>query len=281
MKRNYLCALCSLLLFIGCSDDDNSAGPNEAVTKAFNEKYPTASQISWENKNSYATADFVYNQQKCSAWFNQQGQWYMTETELDNIALLPETVRAAFSASEYANWITDDIDRLDRLDAETIYVIEVKKDNRETDLYYSTDGVLIKAIQDNNDDDYENYLPSPEALPAAISTFITTKYPDARIVEVEKKNGITEVEIIHEKRGKEVRFNIENTWLDTHYDVFQNEVEHTVTEALSHSEYAGYAIDEIEKYETSSEYYYLFELEQGNLEVNIKIDQNGNLSLIK
>lgn len=281
MKRNYLCALCSLLLFIGCSDDDNSVVPNEAVTKAFNEKYPSASQIRWENKNSYATADFVYNQQKCSAWFNQQGQWYMTETELDNIALLPETVRAAFSSSEYANWTTDDIDRLERLNVETIYVIEVKKDNRETDLYYSADGILIKAIQDDYNDDYEDYLPSPEILPAAISTFITTKYPSARIVEVEIKNGITEVDIIHEKRGKEVRFNIENSWIDTHYNVSKNEIEQTVTEALSQSEYAGYYIDEIEKYETTSDHYYLFELERGNLEVTIKIDQNGNLSLIK
>ncbi|MFR3853909.1 MAG: PepSY-like domain-containing protein, partial [Odoribacter splanchnicus] len=205
------------------------------------------------------------------------GQWYMTETELTHTSQLPEDVQKALANSEYAQWYIDDIDRLERNGTETIYVIEVKKDKQEYDLYYSADGILVKVQADLTDDDYENYLPDASELPASLRQFIQNKYPNSRIIETETEHNRTEVDIIHENRSKEVIFDASGNWLNTHYDVRQNEVETAVMNALKTSAYADYIIDDIERYETPDQTYYLFELEKGAKEIKIKIDLSGKL----
>ena len=179
--------------------------------------------------------------------------------------------------SEYAQWYIDDIDRLERNGTETIYVIEVKKDKQEYDLYYSADGILVKVQADLTDDDYENYLPDASELPASLRQFIQNKYPNSRIIETETEHNRTEVDIIHENRSKEVIFDASGNWQNTHYDVRQNEVETAVMNALKTSAYADYIIDDIERYETPDQTYYLFELEKGAKEIKIKIDLSGKL----
>lgn len=280
MKLHLLSLIAGVLCLTACDNNDNSPAPNEAVTKAFNAKYPSASRVEWEKKYSYITAEFFDGQFESTAWFDNTGQWYMTETELRNINQLPQAVLAAFKAGEYATWTTDDVDRLERLDAEVIYVIEVKNGKQEYDLIYSEDGILIKAIPDTDNDDYNEFLPGTNPAPSAITKLINEKYPDARIIEIDNERGKIEVDIIHNNRSKEVVFNSKQEWMNTHYDVRQNEVEEIVLQALAASEYKAYHIDDIEKYETPEGEYYLFELEQGEREVNVKIDLSGNISRI-
>ena len=279
MKRNLFFWLIGLICLAGCDDNDNNANtptPNAAVTKAFSEKYPSATQVKWDNKSSYMTADFIYNSLSSKAWFDHNGQWYMTETELQHKNQLPEAVLTALTNSEYAAWTIDDMDLLERLDAEKLYVIEVKNGKQEYELYYSEDGVLIKAIPDDDNDDYEDYLPGP-APSSTITEFITDKYPGARIVEIEHEHANIEVDIIHDKRSKEVVFNAQEEWMNTHYDIRKNEAPSVVLQALANSAYGDYVIDDIEKYETPQGEYYLIELEKGNHEINVTIDSEGNL----
>lgn len=278
MKPNLLFGIISLLVVFSCKDDDNTT-PNELIIAAFNAKYPTASNVEWETQNSYLTADFIDSQLSHTAWFSSNGQWHMTETELNRLDLLPEKVLTAFRNSEYATWTTDDIDRLERLDAEALYVIEVKKEHQEYDLYYSPDGILIKTLADNQDNGYENELPS--SMSSAITDFIDSKYPGARLIEIEAEHGQIEADILHENRKKEVIFTSGNEWLHTHYDILKNDVQEIVIQALNASAYATFIVDDIEKYETPAGDYYYFELEKGPAEVKLKIDMNGNINIIK
>ena len=134
--------------------------------------------MEWEKKNNYLIAEFIDNQLDGKAWFDATGRWYMTETELTHTSQLPEAVQKALANSEYAQWYIDDIDRLERNETETIYVIEVKKDKQEYDLYYSADGILVKVQADLTDDDYENYLPDASELPASLQQFINEQISD-------------------------------------------------------------------------------------------------------
>lgn len=277
MKLHLLSLIAGVLCLTACDNDDHNPAPNSAVTKAFSAKYPSASRVEWEYKGSYITAEFFDGQFETTAWFDNTGQWFMTETELRNINHLPQAVLEAFKASEYATWRTDDVDRLERLDAETIYIIEVKNGRQEFDLIYSEDGILIKAIPDTDNDDYNEYLPGTNPAPSAITEYINANYPGARIIEIDYEHGMTEVDIIHDKRSKEVVFDSKQVWVNTHYDVWQNEVEEIVLQALAASQYGNYHIDDIEKYETLAGDYYLFELERGEREVKMKIDLNGNI----
>lgn len=276
MKKYLLALAAGLFLFTACdNDDDHSNRPNGAVTKAFEAKFPNASRIEWEYKKDYSVAEFHNDGFETDAWFDQSGKWYMTKIEYRTIENIPnETVRNAFKNSEYKTWRVEDVDYLNRLDAEGIYIIEVEQGKVETDLYYSEEGILIKAIPDDGDDYYENYLPGVNPDMQAIIEIVQQKYPNAKIIETDIEDGFIEVEIIDNGRGKEVIFDNKRNWVNTHYDVRKNEVEQIVLNTIN-KEYADYQIDDIEKYETPTVNYYLFELEVGEKETNVKIGLDG------
>lgn len=278
MKKYLLALAAGLFLFTACDNDDNHSNqPNGAVTKAFEAKFPHASRIEWEYKNDYAIAEFHNDGFETDAWFDQSGKWYMTKTEYRTIENIPnETVRNAFQNSEYKTWRVEDVDYLNRLDAEGIYIIEVEQGKIETDLYYSEEGILIKAIPDDGDDYYENYLPGINPTKQVIIEIVQKQYPNAKIIEIDMENGFIEVEIIDNGRGKEVIFDNKQNWINTHYDVRKNEVEQVVINTIN-KKYAGYHIDDIEKYETPTGNYYQFELELGEKENIVKIGLDGKI----
>ena len=274
MKTKLLFSIIALIFGAACQNNDDIT-PNQLVTEALYNKYPTTDHVEWENERAYITASFRQNQLMHTVWFDHFGQWYMTEIELNQKEKLPEIIRTAFENSIYKNGKIDDIDLLERLDTEIIYIIEVKQDEKEYHLCYSNDGILIKAIEGDLNDDYEDYLPI-NPIPSEITEFIQNHYPNARIIEIDIERNYIEADIIHEKQSKEVVFNTQKEWLHTHYDISQMTIEEVVLETLKQSEYKEYHIDDIEKYETPTGNYYLFELEKGK-EVKIKIDTNGNL----
>lgn len=277
MKWIFLFISLTVFMLYGC-DSDDSVKPDDQVLRAFKKKYPNATHVEWEKRDNYLKVEFMNDDRTAhTAWFDQSGQWYMTETEFTRKDQLPQEIITAFEKSEYADgWLIDDLERLERYQAETVYVIEVKKDKQEIDLFYSADGILLKA-QADRDDDYEDYLLLPSGLPVALRDFVERKYPDCRIIEYEIEHGLTEIEIIHENRSKEVVFNADGSWVNTHFDVFRSEIETIVMNALYSSAYKDYRIDDIEYYETPTGNYYLFELEKGEKEQELKITPTGTV----
>ncbi|MCM1030554.1 MAG: PepSY-like domain-containing protein [Oscillibacter sp.] len=276
LKFLLLAVILGSLSLFACSDDDDYT-PDETVQTAFEAKYPNATRVSWEKKGIYRVAEFRINNQEIHAWFDNSGEWFMTKTELETINALPAKVQKAFNDSEYATWKVDDVDKVERPESEPVYVIEVEQGKKEIDLYYSEEGILIKTVIDD-DSKPEDHLTN--TLPASVKSFIQERYPNARIIEYEIEKGNLEVDIIDENKGKEVVFNSNYEWLYTKYEVFRSEVPENVMNTLNTllaSQYAGYVIDDIDFYETSTTSYYRFELESGNREVKIDIDTNGNI----
>ena len=143
-----LVAVASLGLTTGCDDDDDRTVPvPDAVADTFGGMYPNASDVEWTGRNGYLIADFRDGNTDMQAWFTAGGDWRMTETDL-LYDQLPEAVRKAFSASEYADWRVEDAERLARAGFEPVYVLEVEKGQTEYELFYAEDGVLIRAVVD-------------------------------------------------------------------------------------------------------------------------------------
>ncbi len=277
LKFLLLAVILGSLSLFACSDDDDYT-PDQTVKDAFEAKYPTATRVSWEKKGDYRVAEFWLDNQETHAWFDDSGEWYMSKTELKTINALPEKVQEGFRKSEYANWEVDDVDYVERPGSEPVYIIQVEQGKQEIDLYYSQEGILIKAVADD-DSEPEDHLTN--TLPASVKDFITTNYPGARIIEYEIERGNLEVDIIDENKGKEVVFNNKNEWIYTQYDVIRSEVPQKVMDALAASQYKDYRIDDIDCYETKTPKtpsYYRFELESGNTEVKINIDTDGNIT---
>ena len=276
MKKYLLALAMGLFLFTACDgNSSHSHQPNKVVTKAFAAKFPDACRIKWEYKKNYSVAEFHNDGYETDAWFDQSGKWYMTKTEYRTIENIPhKAVVNAFKDCEYKDWKVEDVDYLKRLDAAGIYIIEVEQGKVEIDLYFSEEGILIKAIPDDDDDYYENYLPETNPDIQVILEIVKKKYINAKIIETEVEHGFIEVEIIDNGKVKEVIFDNKQNWINTHYDVKKSEVEQVVLTAIE-KKYANYRIDDIEKYETPTGDYYLFELEQGEKEINVKINFDG------
>ena len=255
-----------------CDSDDESISVPIELQNAFSSKYPNAGNVKWETKSGYYVADFR-DGYETSAWFLPDGNWCMTETDIP-YTKLPEAIKNSFEKSEYKDWKKDDVDMLERQGMGTMYVIEVERQDQEVELYYSEDGVLIKSVVDT--DDQDNYLPIPQ-LTAKMKSFIEGKYPEAKIMEIDKEDsGYTEVDILHNGSSKEVLFNQGGDWISTSWDV--GIIPGTVGTIIS-EQFPDYHIDDSEYFETSSEgYYYLIELEADNLpDKKIRITSDGTI----
>lgn len=295
MKRNtiLMTLLVSALALAGCDKNEDNGSREPAVSQqakaALAAKYPSATNVAWQTKGNYVVASFSLPASRAeagndlAAWFDNGGAWYMTETDIPFTAL-PQAVRTAFNASEYAAapWTVDDVDMLEREGVETIYVIEVEKRENgvetEVDLYYSADGVLVKMLTDSAPDyDYGDYIPSRPAT--GIEEYIRTNYPGARITEIDYEHGMTEVEIIDSRTPRELLFDGSGAWVYTKTEVRRSDVPQTVIQALENGEYAAYRIDDIDHYKTPDREFYRFDLEsaQGDAKVDIALD--GTLTL--
>lgn len=156
MKKLILSIAVLAAVFVSC-DDDHRFKVSPEVTQAFNTLYPNAVIREWEQKGAYSVVEFNYKGAESEAWFNANGKWFVTETDI-TILMLPEEVMTALKASEYATWRIDDVDLLERRDLESIYIIEVESGKIDKDLHYTATGQFLKATNGNNDDYYE-YFP--------------------------------------------------------------------------------------------------------------------------
>lgn len=296
MKRINLIAalLLGTIAFTGCEKDnmdvDRGGQVSEKAKQALTEKYPDATNITWISKGEYVVANFSLPVMRSantsgndhSAWFDNSGDWYMTETEIPYTAL-PEAVKSSFQNSEYKDWEIDDIDMLEREGVETIYVIEVEgmqdRQEIEIDLYYTADGVLTKKVVDSDPDyDYEDYIPSK--LPNGIEEYIRAHYPNARILDIDTEDGMTEIEILDGSSCIELLFDRSGTWIYSKTEVEVHEVPTVVMQALT-AEYASYYIDDIDFYQTGEGSYYRFDLESASGDIKIDITPDGAISVVK
>lgn len=270
-------AMCGLLAFTSCDDDDNNYLPDQTVTKAFDTKYPDAGKVEWETKSGYEVADFHISGNDAEAWFDNKGNWLMTKTEI-NFGLLPEAVRKDLRANEYADWKYTDFDKLERSNAATIYVIEAEQGEKEVDLYYAEDGTLIKVVNDTDDD---NSHFQPTTIPQVITDAIDEMYAGAIVVDFDQEKNGFEVDILHNSIYKDVYFNAANEWISTEWDITEDKVPAIVMNALKASDYKNYRIEDIDQIEKPAGTFYLFELEQGDNDVEVTISAEGNIENVR
>lgn len=142
LKLYFLFLILGAMSLQSCdNDDDDAITVPPLIQNALADKYPGATRIEWETETGYYVADFYNNGYEISAWFSPEGIWHKTETDIPYTAL-PELVQVAFQ-KEYSAWRVDDVDKVERNEAETVYVIEIEKDKQEKHLRYSEEGVLI------------------------------------------------------------------------------------------------------------------------------------------
>lgn len=273
MKTVYTLLFLSIL-FLACDkkDDNDSIRVSAEFSNALKTLYPDATHIEWEKKGQYTVADFRLSNTEYSVWFSANAEWLLAESDI-NYASLPVPVQTAFRNGEYATWKIDDTDLVERPQREKLYRIEAEKGEQEVDLFYLADGTLVKKLTGSGDHN-EDLLPAQ--LPAKIRDYILNNYPQAKIIDAEVSNGITEVEILDNNRIKEVLFDYSDEWVSTTWEVALAEVPQIVKNAAM-TAYPGYVVDDAKFIENKQGTCYLLELESVGKEVKVRIDENGTI----
>lgn len=295
-KKLFVAMLAGGLLLTACNSDDSATSDSgnanvpSAVLEAFQQQYYDATNVTWNVKGNYAVADFSaegQNGTRSSAWYDTTtGKWVMTDGELP-YGSLPAEVIEAFEATEYSKepWRCDEwVDVITRDGAETLYVIEVEKreggTETEVDLYFTSDGVLVKTVAEaESDKDYEELIPQSPAT--GIEEWLAARYPDARIVDVEKENGATEVEFVSGGLPYEALFDASGAWVLTKTK-YEGRKLSLLPEGLLTAAQAAHPeaqVDEVTRYETAGgQLYYCVELENrfGD-DFDVYVDANGQI----
>jgi hypothetical protein len=139
MKKLFLMIM-SVAFIYSCSYAGN---PPAAVQKAFEKKFPNATNISWGKENTKEwEAEFTFDGDKISANFAEDGTWLETEKEI-NAAGLPKAVAEAISL-KYPGWTIIEADKTESSKHGTIYEADLKKGKEKKSVAFKEDGTAVK-----------------------------------------------------------------------------------------------------------------------------------------
>ena len=133
-----------------CSCDKINGGkPLKNVQTAFAEMYPDARDVEWEMELTNWKVSFELGTppdvKECEAWYGLNAKWIRTETDLLESAL-PQAVKDALAASEYATAVLDasDIEFVETPDG-NYYQLEITLKGVEVKLKVTAEGEISLA----------------------------------------------------------------------------------------------------------------------------------------
>jgi hypothetical protein len=116
--------------------------PPEAVKKAFEKKFPTASSIAWSKENAKEwEAEFTFEGNKISTNFGEDGTWLETEQEI-KASDLPKAVLDAIKL-KYQGWTISEADKTETPKLGTIFEVDLKKGTEKKSAAFKTDGTSV------------------------------------------------------------------------------------------------------------------------------------------
>ena len=118
-----------------------------------------------------------------------------------------------------------------------------------------------------------------ETISKPIREFLSKQYPNATILEVDKKKNGTEIDIQEKNIHKEVWFDKSEKWVSTRWKVREQDVPVAITDALIHSAYAMYKVEDITAVEKPDGMFYEFELKQDDNEVRLVFDSKAQIAV--
>lgn len=232
----------SVMSFVGCDDDDDFI-PDSTLINALKEMYPSAQKISWEQKSDFIVADFIFNNQEVESWFDIQGNWFMTETDI-RFDELPLPVQEHFVLSQYADWEIEDVDMIERYNTEVIYIIEVEKNDQEIELVYDENGGVIKELTEGVGESQQ-----PLVLVKDITDFIANKYSGAKIMGYKMEGNDVVVDILYNNYYREAKFDTAGYWIGTVWKIDKDNLPENVLKLIK-EEFSDKKIAEIRLRET-------------------------------
>lgn len=136
--------LAAVVLFSVACDKDDDAGAIQQLDPAVKEQvmnqYPNSRVVDVDYYQNYTEVDIMDGTTPREVYFDLQGNWIRTETDV-HINDLPAAVRDAIAASEYAALRIDDVDWVNTPEGD-YYLVELDA-NPDVYLSITADGRIL------------------------------------------------------------------------------------------------------------------------------------------
>lgn len=252
--------------------------PAASIEGYLKEHYPDARVVDIDMEYGGTEVELSDGKHKLELFFDASQNWIYTKTKFGSRRLseVPYEILEALKTSPHFT-SEERIDEIEKLETneknggKTYWCFELETRWDEVDVYVDA---AEKKIVDRPQLDMGD---SGSSAPAGdVEKFIAQKYPGARITDRDKSDGYLEVEIWHDNKEKEVKFNGRNEWVRTEWEIRSNELPAAVTDAISKG---GYSLgdDEADVVETPSGKWYEVEVRKGREEYKLWIDESGKI----
>ena len=132
-----------------CENEETSNAP-EAVMSAFNQKFPNAENVEWEQKDDNIwEAEFDLDGDEVEAEFSGSGEWMETETEIEN-SELPELISNTVKEN-YPDHNIDEASYIFRPDFDG-YKVEIENGQEELAVLLTVEGEIVEVEKEIDDD---------------------------------------------------------------------------------------------------------------------------------
>lgn len=263
-----------VILLAGCdnNDDDHKDAiePTEPVMQAFNKKYPNASNPIFTIEGNYYVAEFTNNGVSTEAWLTEQGKWMMDKADTP-FNQLPEAVTAAFDNGLYAGWKVDDSYTINRDSMTVVYKIDAEKGNSDMDLYYSPYGNLIKAVNDEGNED------APIVIPAEVHTLMAFTFATCDLLDIQSNADGYILNMLDGKVYKIAQLNKNYLWQSTSYQIAEQNVPEIIMDSFQSTGYAGDTIESILVKIDANGTFYTFTVDHNGQSTEVTFDAIGNI----
>ena len=133
----------SVLSIVAIASSSFAGTPPTAVEKSFQQKFPTAKNVSWGKENAKEwEAEFKLNDTKISANFLLDGTWVETETEIP-VTQLPPAVATSIK-KQYPDWQIAEADKMESRTKGNFYEADIKMGLKKKEVEIKEDGTLMK-----------------------------------------------------------------------------------------------------------------------------------------
>lgn len=275
IKSIFLSLFTVLGLFLAScdnNDDDHKDAiePTEPVMQAFNKKYPNASNPIFTIEGNYYVAEFTNNGVSTEAWLTEQGKWMMDKADTP-FNQLPEAVTAAFDNGLYAGWKVDDSYTINRDSMTVVYKIDAEKGNSDMDLYYSPYGNLIKAVNDEGNED------APIVIPAEVHTLMAFTFATCDLLDIQSNADGYILNMLDGKVYKIAQLNKNYLWQSTSYQIAEQDVPEIIMDSFQSTGYAGDTIASILVKIDANGTFYTFTVDHNGQSTEVTFDAIGNI----
>ena len=247
--------------------------PEGNIQSWLNQNFPNARLVDYDREHNGTEVEIIADGLKHEILFDNQQQWVYTQTEYNrrDLTQIPADILNHLRTSLYYtnDNAIDDVEKYTTRDNGTYYRFELETAyDDDVKVYVDETGIISRPL--SGSDEGNSNVPVEDNL----QSFIDQKYPDAVILEKDYDHGYLEIDILHDGLEKEVRFNGQDQWIRTEWEVRQ------LPEAVKNAVAAqGYTLDdnEFDYVETAESAWYEVEVRKGRDELKLYISPTGEI----